>query len=334
MSITYDIGYEGINNLGYKFKVVDIVEINGRKKRKVLFESGYSTLSDTKEIKNGSIRDWLSPYICGKGIVGTEIEKPQSHVLYNRWRDMIRRCYDPNNKSYKTYGGEGCWVCEEWLYFPNYVRDIERKENYDKLIKSKGKNLWQIDKDMIKPGNKCYCDEYTSIVSRAENCGERNKRVTKKYLGEKIHQFSLNGEYIQSFDSKRDATIAMSKNNSYNSASINGYLKGDFSHAFHFAWISDEDLNTMDMVEIKNKILNQRNKFKKDYSIKYKKYYQYDLNSNLINTYTKPSEIMSHLNYKGKNVAGFYRAIKNNTSWNGFIWKAELKNDNTNRKGE
>ena len=131
MGITCDVGYEGVNNMGYKFKVIEIVRVNGKTKRKVLFDSGYSTLSDPKEIKNGSIRDWLSPYVCGKGIVGLEIENPQSHILYNRWRDMIRRCYDSNNKSYKTYGGNGCWVCDDWLYFPNYVKDIEKKENYE-----------------------------------------------------------------------------------------------------------------------------------------------------------------------------------------------------------
>lgn len=333
MRITCDVGYEGVNNMGYKFKVIEIVRVNGKTKRKVLFDSGYSTLSDPKEIKNGSIRDWLSPYVCGKGIVGLEIENPQSHILYNRWRDMIRRCYDSNNKSYKTYGGNGCWVCDDWLYFPNYVKDIEKKENYDKLVESKGKNLWQIDKDILKPGNKCYCDKYVSIISRTKNAAERNKRVTKTYLGDKIHQFSLNGEYIKSFDSKKEAAIELSKNHSRNTTSINEYLKGNFAHAFHYAWVSDEDFNSMDILDIKNKILHQNSKFKKDYSIKYKKYYQYDLNGNLINTYNKPSEIISNLNYKGKSMTGFYKAINNNVSWNGFIWKAELKN-RKNKEGE
>ena len=43
MGITCDVGYEGVNNMGYKFKVIEIVRVNGKTKRKVLFDSGYST---------------------------------------------------------------------------------------------------------------------------------------------------------------------------------------------------------------------------------------------------------------------------------------------------
>lgn len=35
--------------------------------------------------------------------------------LYNIWNSMKGRCGNPNNKSYKDYGGRGITVCEEWL---------------------------------------------------------------------------------------------------------------------------------------------------------------------------------------------------------------------------
>lgn len=45
--------------------------------------------------------------------------------LRDVWRLMMRRCYDPNNRSYKDYGGRGIEVCEEWradfLAFSRYV---------------------------------------------------------------------------------------------------------------------------------------------------------------------------------------------------------------------
>lgn len=34
--------------------------------------------------------------------------------LYQTWRSMKDRCYNPNNKWYKDYGGRGIYVCEEW----------------------------------------------------------------------------------------------------------------------------------------------------------------------------------------------------------------------------
>ena len=37
-----------------------------------------------------------------------------NHTLHRRWRDMKKRCYNPNNSSYHNYGGRGITVCEEW----------------------------------------------------------------------------------------------------------------------------------------------------------------------------------------------------------------------------
>ena len=38
----------------------------------------------------------------------------RKHPLYNIWGTMKQRCYNPNNKMYKFYGGMGIGVCEEW----------------------------------------------------------------------------------------------------------------------------------------------------------------------------------------------------------------------------
>lgn len=37
-----------------------------------------------------------------------------SHPLYEVWNQMILRCYNPNNKSYKNYGGRGIEVWKDW----------------------------------------------------------------------------------------------------------------------------------------------------------------------------------------------------------------------------
>lgn len=34
--------------------------------------------------------------------------------IYGVWKCMIDRCQNPNNKSYKNYGGKGVDVCSEW----------------------------------------------------------------------------------------------------------------------------------------------------------------------------------------------------------------------------
>src|SRR6266446_5602858 len=45
--------------------------------------------------------------------------------LYNSWKDMRKRCYNPNQRAYKWYGGKGIEVCDRWLNnFDNFVRDM------------------------------------------------------------------------------------------------------------------------------------------------------------------------------------------------------------------
>lgn len=37
------------------------------------------------------------------------------HPLYDTWRDMKQRCYNPNYTDYHNYGGRGITICDEWI---------------------------------------------------------------------------------------------------------------------------------------------------------------------------------------------------------------------------
>lgn len=42
---------------------------------------------------------------------------------------MWQRCSDPKHKHYKSYGGRGILVCEEWMHFEIFLEDMgERPE--------------------------------------------------------------------------------------------------------------------------------------------------------------------------------------------------------------
>jgi len=48
---------------------------------------------------------------------------------YDRWRSMVSRCHNPNNRSYHNYGGRGIIVCDRWMEpngrgCENYYNDI------------------------------------------------------------------------------------------------------------------------------------------------------------------------------------------------------------------
>ena len=65
---------------------------------------------------------------CGC-IVG---EKHEDKIdrLYNVWKSMHERCYDQNHKSYKTYGGIGVRICNEWLNSYNAFQSWAMENGY------------------------------------------------------------------------------------------------------------------------------------------------------------------------------------------------------------
>lgn len=121
----------------------------------------YTSTPSTKTLRNGTCRS------CGC----IEKERPNKRThgksstkLFHVWNGMKQRCYNPNNRSYKTYGSRGIKVCDEWRddfmafhdwaiangyeegltidridndgdYEPNNCRWITRQENVSKMRK-------------------------------------------------------------------------------------------------------------------------------------------------------------------------------------------------------
>lgn len=50
---------------------------------------------------------------------------------YKTWGNMILRCTNPANKSYKYYGGRGIKVCDRWLNsLENFLSDMGKRPSY------------------------------------------------------------------------------------------------------------------------------------------------------------------------------------------------------------
>ena len=243
-----NIGDKFISNKGYEYEVIN--KLKGGKYEVRFKDTGYIAKSDKKEVLNGCIRDWEAPYVVGIGIVGKEIDHPQKHYLYDRWRDMLRRCYDNRCNSYCTYGAVGVTVDEKWFRFINYVNDIETKENFEKLkIKNCG---WEIDKDLKGNGTKIYSNATTSIIREEENIKERNIRQDNPAIKLKIKvmQFTTEGNFIKTHESITEAMKFIGVINGSGSCIID-CCKSRAKTAYGFAWMYEKDFIDFESARIK-----------------------------------------------------------------------------------
>lgn len=92
-----------------------------------LCECGNKIICIGDAIKSGNTKS------CGCLKSETTINRCTKHGLtrrgkkapeHNIWNHMKRRCLNPTNKAYKDYGGRGIKICEKWLNFENFYRDM------------------------------------------------------------------------------------------------------------------------------------------------------------------------------------------------------------------
>lgn len=193
------VGYEFTSKEGYKCRVVHYqdkdnvtVEIQDNHKCKV---TTYAS-----SIRRGIIRNPYHPTVFGVGYLGEgdaviTINDKRSPE-YAMWQDMLRRCYDPKyQERNKTY--VGCTVHPDWLNFQVFVKWLVNNEYYGLG--------YELDKDIVKRGNKCYCPKYCRLVPKEINtmvfekregsgnlplgvCKRRNTyKASIRMLGKKYH---------------------------------------------------------------------------------------------------------------------------------------------------
>ena len=134
--------------------------------------------------------------------------------FYSRWESMLKRCYSKKfQESRQTY--KGCTVCEGWLLFSNFRKWMVTQE-------------WegnQLDKDLLKDGNKVYSPETCVFVSREVNifvvtCGKSRgeyligcywNKPNKKFLSRCSNPFTKKLEYIGYFSTELAAHLTWKK---------------------------------------------------------------------------------------------------------------------------
>lgn len=106
------------------------------------------------------------------GLTGTKLQ--------SIWNAMVSRCYRPNTKGYKSYGGKGVTVCEEWKNsfeaFSKWAIETGYIEGHDK----------DLDKDILceKLGifPKIYSPETCQWIASQKNRGKIDKKHIPRIL--------------------------------------------------------------------------------------------------------------------------------------------------------
>lgn len=95
--------------------------------------------------------------------------------IYKVWSSVKSRCMSENNSRYYDYGGRGITICDEWLDFENFYKDMgdspTKKHQIDRIDNNKG-----------------YSKENCRWVTPSQNMANRNKskKSLNKYKG--VHQ--------------------------------------------------------------------------------------------------------------------------------------------------
>lgn len=95
----------------------------------------------------------------------------RTHPLYRTYNNMLQRCGNPNNPSWRRYGGRDIKVCERWCDdFWNFVEDMGPRPEGVTASGWPAYILDRIDNDGdYSPENCRWADHTTSVLNRSDD---------------------------------------------------------------------------------------------------------------------------------------------------------------------
>ena len=159
---------------------------------------GNKFILSIKDITSGNTNS------CGCVRDGRSLNK-----FYQLYRNMVERCYNPNNNRFNDWGGRGIKICNQWLNNPFMFYDWCESNGY-----ANGLQLDRIDNDKNYTPNNC-----RFVEPKINNRNQRKRKDnTTNFVGIKFHKIvnryqssiTVDGKFIslKYFDKPIDAAIA------------------------------------------------------------------------------------------------------------------------------
>ena len=155
-----------LNNVSYKDCVGKVCKSKSSGDFKVLkyndardveiqfVNTGFETVAQLTNIRNGEVKDKYLPSVYGVGVLGNKYPSTISGVKtkeYKLWQSMLVRCYSDNfQKKNPTY--EGCEVGDNFKSYEYFYEWCQNQIGFS----NQG---WHLDKDLLIKGNKVYNED-------------------------------------------------------------------------------------------------------------------------------------------------------------------------------
>lgn len=123
-------------------------------------------------------------------MIGHNTRKHGKSPTYQSWANMKSRCSNPNFPKYEYYGGKGIAVCDEWLFFENFLKDMsERPEGMtlDRIDSNKNYELsnckWSTQLEQVRntTSNKLDAERVIQIRKLRKETGMTYKALAEQF---------------------------------------------------------------------------------------------------------------------------------------------------------
>lgn len=159
---------------------LDFIILSRLEKGRVLvkfLETGSVVESWSGNCAAGKVADPFQKSRLGVGYMGLYEKQPYHKAAHQLWSNMLKRCYDPNDK--KGYYGKGVVVDPHWHCYANFLQDIKSLDGFQNWVNREG---YDLDKDTLGDG-KTYSRYTCKFIPSALN-KSLGKKDKKKIDGE------------------------------------------------------------------------------------------------------------------------------------------------------